>query len=224
MSQSTITVGIVGGAGYTAGELLRLLLPHPQATIGAVVSSTQAGQPVHSVHDDLLGDTDLTFASELRGDEDVVFLCLGHGNSREWLLKTALPPRTKVIDLSNDFRLAADRKAGGREFVYGLPELNRAAIRAADSVAAGRGRAAARGGARVGQHGQHGRGARAGRNDRLHLAHRQHLDLQNLHAPALGRNWRNAGRLAAGLRAPGALHPLPRQFYAGHLRLRLYYV
>ena len=132
---NSITVGIVGGAGYTAGELLRLLLHHPQATIGAVVSSTQAGQPVHTVHDDLLGDTDLTFTNALRGDEDVVFLCLGHGHSRQWLLSAALPPTTKVIDLSNDFRLAADRAEGGREFVYGLPEMNRAAIRAADSVA-----------------------------------------------------------------------------------------
>lgn len=135
MQNQKITVGIVGGAGYTAGELLRLLLHHPQATIGAVISSTQAGQPVYSVHDDLLGDTDLTFASELRGDEDVVFLCLGHGHSREWLGQAGLPARTKVIDLSNDFRLAADRDAAGRHFVYGLPEASREAIRAADSVA-----------------------------------------------------------------------------------------
>ncbi|TDN38224.1 N-acetyl-gamma-glutamyl-phosphate reductase [Hymenobacter sp. UV11] len=130
-----VKAGIVGGAGYTAGELVRLLLHHPQVEIGAVVSSTQAGQPLHSVHDDLLGDTDLTFASELTGDEDVVFLCLGHGNSREWLLKTHLPPSTKVIDLSNDFRLAADRDVAGRHFVYGLPELNREQIRTADSIA-----------------------------------------------------------------------------------------
>ncbi len=130
-----VKAGIVGGAGYTAGELVRLLLHHPQVEIGAVISSTQAGQPLHSVHDDLLGDTDLTFASELHGDEDVVFLCLGHGNSREWLLKTALPPSTKVIDLSNDFRLAADRDVAGRHFVYGLPEANREQIRTADSIA-----------------------------------------------------------------------------------------
>jgi len=130
-----VKAGIVGGAGYTAGELVRLLLHHPQVEIGAVVSSTQAGQPLHSVHDDLLGDTDLTFASELRGDEDVVFLCLGHGNSREWLLKTTLPATTKVIDLSNDFRLAADRDVAGRHFVYGLPEANREQIRTADSIA-----------------------------------------------------------------------------------------
>lgn len=132
---SKLKAGIVGGAGYTAGELVRLLLHHPQAEIGAVVSSTQAGQPLHSVHDDLLGDTNLTFASELHGDEDVVFLCLGHGNSREWLLKTALPPTTKVIDLSNDFRLAANRDVAGRRFVYGLPEANREQIRTATSIA-----------------------------------------------------------------------------------------
>ena len=130
-----IKAGIVGGAGYTAGELVRLLLNHPHVEIGTVVSSTQAGQPLHSVHDDLLGDTDLTFVSELAGDEDVIFLCLGHGNSREWLLKTALPPSTKVIDLSNDFRLAADREVAGRRFVYGLPEANRTQIRTADSIA-----------------------------------------------------------------------------------------
>ena len=130
-----VKAGIVGGAGYTAGELVRLLLLHPQVEIGAVVSSTQAGQPLHSVHDDLLGDTDLTFASELAGDENVVFLCLGHGHPREWMLKANLPASTKVIDLSNDFRLAADRDVAGRYFVYGLPEMNREQIRTADSIA-----------------------------------------------------------------------------------------
>ena len=135
MTNNKVKAGIVGGAGYTAGELVRLLLHHPQVEIGSVVSSTQAGQPVHTVHDDLLGDTDLAFASELHGDEDVVFLCLGHGHSREWLLKANLPASTKVIDLSNDFRLGADRDVAGRHFVYGLPEANREAIRTADSIA-----------------------------------------------------------------------------------------
>jgi N-acetyl-gamma-glutamyl-phosphate reductase len=130
-----VKAGIVGGAGYTAGELVRLLLHHPHAEIGAVVSSTQAGQPLYSVHDDLLGDTDLTFASELVGDENVVFLCLGHGNSRKWLLEANLPASTKVIDLSNDFRLTADRDVAGRHFMYGLPEANREQIRTADSIA-----------------------------------------------------------------------------------------
>ncbi|AMJ65228.1 N-acetyl-gamma-glutamyl-phosphate reductase [Hymenobacter sp. PAMC 26628] len=127
--------GIVGGAGYTAGELLRILLPHPRVEIAAVVSSSHAGAPVAQVHDDLLGDTELVFARELTGTEDVVFLCLGHGNSRAFLEKTPLPATTRVIDLSNDFRLAADRDAAGRRFVYGLPELNRAAIKDATSIA-----------------------------------------------------------------------------------------
>jgi len=142
-----LNIGIVGGAGYTAGELLRLLLRHPHVTVSSVVSSTQAGQAVHTVHEDLLGDTDLCFASALAGDEDVVFLCLGHGLAHAWLATANLPARTKVIDLSHDFRLAADRDtspvanqnadpdATGRRFVYGLPEANRAAIQNADSVA-----------------------------------------------------------------------------------------
>ena len=87
--------GIVGGAGYTAGELLRLLLRHPHVEIRSVVSSTQAGQAVHTVHEDLLGDTDLRFADTLGGDEDVVFLCLGHGHSRAWLATADLPARTQ---------------------------------------------------------------------------------------------------------------------------------
>ncbi len=130
-----IKVGIVGGAGFTAGELIRLLLAHPSAEIVAVVSSSNAGAPVASVHDDLLGDTDLQFQSELSGEEDVVFLCLGHGNSKAFLESANLPATTKVIDLSNDFRLAADQEFIGRQFIYGLPEWNREQLRTAGSVA-----------------------------------------------------------------------------------------
>ena len=127
--------GIVGGAGYTAGELLRILLPHPNIEITAVVSSSNAGAPVALVHDDLLGDTDLVFASRLSGAEDVVFLCLGHGKSRVFLEKNPVPTTTRIIDLSNDFRLAADCDVASRHFVYGLPEANREEIRAATSIA-----------------------------------------------------------------------------------------
>ncbi len=130
-----IKVGIVGGAGFTAGELLRLLLPHPHAEIAAVVSSSNAGHAVAAVHGDLLGDTDLRFQSHLHGDEDVVFLCLGHGHSRAFLASANLPARTKIIDLSNDFRLAADREVAGRNFIYGLPECNREQLRTASNVA-----------------------------------------------------------------------------------------
>ncbi|MCC3152004.1 N-acetyl-gamma-glutamyl-phosphate reductase [Hymenobacter sp. BT770] len=130
-----IKAGIVGGAGYTAGELLRILLHHEFVELGGIVSSSNAGNPIHQVHDDLLGDTELVFASELAGDEDVVFLCLGHGNSKAWLAKNSLPETTHVIDLSNDFRLAADQEFDGREFVYGLPELNKSRIQQAQSIA-----------------------------------------------------------------------------------------
>lgn len=130
-----IKVGIIGGAGYTAGELLRILLYHPNVEIGAIVSSSNAGNAISSVHDDLVGETDLRFVSELAGQEDVVFLCLGHGNSRAFLEKNSIPASTHIIDLSNDFRLNADQKFGDRHFVYGLPELNRATIQQAQHIA-----------------------------------------------------------------------------------------
>jgi N-acetyl-gamma-glutamyl-phosphate reductase len=130
-----IKAGIVGGAGYTAGELIRILLHHEYVELCGIVSSSNAGNPVHQVHDDLVGDTDLVFASELAGDEDVVFLCLGHGNSKAWLEKNRLPATTHIIDLSNDFRLEADAEFQGREFVYGLPELNKSRIQVAQNIA-----------------------------------------------------------------------------------------
>jgi len=130
-----IKAGIVGGAGYTAGELIRILLHHEFVELGGIVSTSNAGNPVYQVHDDLVGETDLVFASELAGDEDVVFLCLGHGNSKAWLHKNALPETTHVIDLSNDFRLHADAEFEGREFVYGLPELNKSRIQQGQSIA-----------------------------------------------------------------------------------------
>lgn len=130
-----IKVGIVGGAGYAAGELIRILLHHEYAELSSIVSTSNAGNAVSRVHDDLVGDTELRFASELGGGEDVVFLCLGHGHSKTWLDKYVLPETTHVIDLSNDFRLAADQEFAGREFVYGLPELNKGRIQQAQSIA-----------------------------------------------------------------------------------------
>ncbi|MCB2379865.1 N-acetyl-gamma-glutamyl-phosphate reductase [Hymenobacter sp. BT635] len=130
-----IKAGIVGGAGYTAGELIRILLHHEFVALGGIVSSSNAGNPVYQVHDDLVGDTELVFAAELAGDEDVVFLCLGHGNSKAWLEKNSLPDTTHIIDLSNDFRLEADAEFADREFVYGLPELNKGRIQQAQSIA-----------------------------------------------------------------------------------------
>ena len=126
-----IKIGIIGGAGYTAGELLRILLNHPEAEIVFVQSSSNTGNPVSDVHEDLIGDTGLVFTDEMPLHAvDVVFLCMGHGKSVEFMQKK-LPATLKVIDLSHDFRL----KREGNEFIYGLPELNREAIKMAKYVA-----------------------------------------------------------------------------------------
>jgi N-acetyl-gamma-glutamyl-phosphate reductase len=126
-----IRVGIVGGAGYTAGELIRILLNHPQADLKYVQSSSNNGNPVSSVHNDLLGDTDLVFSNVNIEDTDVVFICSGHGKSLEFVKQNNLSGRIKIIDLSHDFRL----KREGNDFVYGLPELNRELIRKANRIA-----------------------------------------------------------------------------------------
>lgn len=127
-----VKTGIIGGAGYTAGELIRILLNHPQAEIGFVQSSSNAGNPVTDVHDDLLGETDLVFTEEMPFAEvDVIFLCMGHGKSKEFMASNSLPESLKVIDLSHDFRL----KREGNDFVYGLPELNRDKIKSAKNIA-----------------------------------------------------------------------------------------
>lgn len=114
-----IKVGIVGGAGYTAGELLRILVNHPMVEITSVQSTSHAGQFIYKVHRDLLGDTNLKFATSIDPTVDVVFLCSGHGKSIGFMAENTLPHNVKIIDLSNDFRL----NALGNSFVYGLPEL-----------------------------------------------------------------------------------------------------
>lgn len=130
-----IRIGIIGGAGYTGGELLRLLLTHPNASIQFVHSKSNAGQPVYKVHTDLLGSTELVFAENISQDIDVLFLCLGHGESARFLQETVLQPEIKIIDLANDFRLKKDAQIGQRHFIYGLPELNRNNIRVAGNIA-----------------------------------------------------------------------------------------
>lgn len=127
-----IRIGIIGGAGYTAGELCRILLNHPEAEIKFINSSSNAGNKITDVHEGLYGDTDLTFTDQLPFDEvDVIFFCFGHGKSAEFLREHDVPAHVKIIDLAQDFRLAAP----GNDYVYGLPELNREAIRKADHVA-----------------------------------------------------------------------------------------
>lgn len=127
-----IKAGIIGGAGYTAGELIRILLNHPQVEISFVQSTSNAGNPVSDVHTDLLGDTNLKFTSEMPfTGADVIFLCMGHGKSKEFIENNKLPDSLKVIDLSHDFRL----KRENNNFVYGLPELNREEIKQAKHIA-----------------------------------------------------------------------------------------
>ncbi len=123
-----IKAGIIGGAGYTGGELIRLLLQHPEVEIGFVQSRSQAGKQLSELHPDLLGETDLKFTEDTDFGIDVLFLCMGHGASSEFFAQNVVPNTVKVIDLSQDFRLDDGK-------VYGLPELNRDAIKTSDFVA-----------------------------------------------------------------------------------------
>ncbi|MDF9830461.1 N-acetyl-gamma-glutamyl-phosphate reductase [Parabacteroides sp. PF5-6] len=120
-----IKVGIIGGAGYTAGELIRLLLNHPDAEIVFVNSSSNAGNRITDVHSGLFGETDLAFTDALPFDEvDLLFLCSAHGDSKKFMESHTIPEHLKIIDLSTDYRMKSDE----HEFIYGLPELNRRAI------------------------------------------------------------------------------------------------
>lgn len=132
---SKIKVGIVGGAGYTGGELLRLLLNHPHAEIVFINSGSNAGNPVSKIHADLIGETDLLFTAELSNEIDVLFLCVGHGDATKFLAANNIDEKIKIIDLSQDFRLLNKAITGNRTFVYGLPELNKEAIRSAKNIA-----------------------------------------------------------------------------------------
>ena len=128
----SIRVGILGAAGYTGGELIRLLVHHPCATIRFAHSESSAGKRVQQVHEGLAGDTDLVFTDQLPLDEvDVLFLCFGHGKSRQWISEHQVPEGVKIIDLAQDFRLAA----ADHDFVYGLPEIHRDSISSAMHVA-----------------------------------------------------------------------------------------
>lgn len=125
-----IKVGIIGGAGYTAGELLRILLNHPQVEIVFVNSSSNAGNKLYQVHEGLIGETEMTFTDELPFDKiDAMFICSGHGDSRKFLESHDVPQSVKIIDLSQDYRNESDG------FVYGLPEVNRERIRKANRLA-----------------------------------------------------------------------------------------
>jgi len=151
-STQVIKAGIIGGAGYTGGEMLRILLNHPNVQLTFIHSKSRAGKPLYAVHEDLLGETDRTFDAEWNYDVDVLFLCLGHGDAKKFIeANSPIPGRVKIIDLSQDYRLRSnpDPAAGGapadalsgrplldgQPVIYGLPELNRDAIRTARHIA-----------------------------------------------------------------------------------------
>jgi N-acetyl-gamma-glutamyl-phosphate reductase len=128
-----IQAGIIGGAGYTGGETLRLLLRHPNVEVAFVQSRSQAGKPVASIHTDLMGESEIRFTDSLEQKVDVVFLCLGHGESKDLLSEYSFDANTRIIDLGNDFRL--NNSISDRTFIYGLPEWQREKIQYAQSIA-----------------------------------------------------------------------------------------
>ena len=130
-----ITIGIIGGSGYTAGELIRILMFHPNAKLDFVYSTTNSGKPLSVAHHDLMGDIEMNFTDVVNPNVDVLFLCLGHGKSISFLEKNTFSDATKIIDLGNDFRLAKDKNFNGKSFVYGLPELNKTEIKNAQYIA-----------------------------------------------------------------------------------------
>lgn len=130
-----IKVGIVGSAGYTGGELLRVLIYHPDVEIVFANSASNAGNKIYAVHNDLFGDTELLFSTDFHSDIDVLFLCVGHGDARKFLDANPVASEVKIIDLSQDYRLKANTTYQAKQFVYGLPELNKEAIKKAQYIA-----------------------------------------------------------------------------------------
>ncbi len=130
-----IKAGIIGGAGYTGGELIRLLINHPKVEIAFVQSGSNAGNVLSKVHTDLIGETDILFSATHHYDVDVIFFCAGHGEAKKFVQENNIPGHIKIIDIGNDFRLHQTSKIGNRTFIYGLPEINREAIKQADSIA-----------------------------------------------------------------------------------------
>ncbi|MEP6712476.1 MAG: N-acetyl-gamma-glutamyl-phosphate reductase [Ferruginibacter sp.] len=130
-----IKLGIIGGAGYTGGELVRILLNHAGAEISFVQSKSNAGNLLSKVHEDLAGETNILFSAAHHFDIDVLFFCAGHREAIFFLEDNDIPSHIKLIDIGNDFRLKENASIAGRNFIYGLPELNREVIKNADSIA-----------------------------------------------------------------------------------------
>jgi N-acetyl-gamma-glutamyl-phosphate reductase len=133
-----IKVGIIGGAGYTGGELIRILINHPHAEIIFVHSKSNAEKYLYDVHADLLGETDQKFSSEWNDKIDVMFLCVGHGEAKNFIAENKIADHIRIVDLSQDFRISDGSKMqtiNGRPVVYGLPELNKDQVRKAYHIA-----------------------------------------------------------------------------------------
>lgn len=130
-----IKIGVIGGAGYTAGELIRLMINHPNVEFTFVHSKSNAGRPLYEVHNDLIGDTNLLFTDKIEDNVNLIFLCVGYTEARKFLDENLISINTKIIDLSHDFRLKSDNCFGERKFIYGLPELNKEDIRTANNIA-----------------------------------------------------------------------------------------
>ncbi len=130
-----IQVGIIGGAGYTAGELIRLLLFHSKVELNFVYSTSNVNNLISDIHQDLIGNIDMKFTNVINSEVDVLFLCLGHGNSKSFLEQHTFSSNTKIIDLSNDFRLKTNATLNEKTFIYGLPELQKEAIASANYIA-----------------------------------------------------------------------------------------
>ena len=133
--KNKIKVGIIGGAGYTGGELIRLLVNHANVELIFVHSKSNAGKAIHSVHQDLAGSTNMHFSDKTTDEVDALFLCVGHGDSKKFLEQSEISADVKVISLSQDFRLAKNSVFKNRTFVYGLPEINRDTIKTAHDIA-----------------------------------------------------------------------------------------
>ena len=130
-----IKVGIIGGAGYTGGETIRILLNHLEVEVVFVQSESQFGKKLYTIHNDLYGATELVFVKEISDDVDAIFICKGHGEAKQFLEHNAIASHVKIIDLSQDFRHHTNCLFGDRNFVYGLPELNKEKIKSANSIA-----------------------------------------------------------------------------------------
>jgi N-acetyl-gamma-glutamyl-phosphate reductase len=130
-----VKVGIIGGAGYTGGELIRLLVNHSFVDLIFVHSKSNAGKSLHAVHQDLVNETGIKFSAVKNDDVDVLFLCTGHGESKKFLEENEIPDHIKIISLSQDFRLKQNATIGNKNFIYGLPEINRDRIINADYIA-----------------------------------------------------------------------------------------